>query len=336
MSVPVLHIWPGQLEWGLISIDPPCLAAALHLQLAIPGKFSISYCTNPDLSPSGMLPFLTHERKVVSPLSAIIKYISSLNEAPTAIDAGLTSLEVSQKTAWCSHAEANLGDLAAYVLYSLPTNWAKLTHPNLAYSLPVPQRYYVPSRIRATHRPRLEAAGLWNSQPVESKDLRSKSSPDHKEKIAQTFQREKVLQTARDSLDVYARLLGENQFVYGRLTTLDIMLAAHILVILKPPFPDTLLSDLLAQSYPTLVSHAERILARSLKSPAAAHSSPRGHTLSSLFPSLRSGSDAKHAARGDKSEDETHYELMSWGWVCLAVGSMGLYLIRVGVPRSST
>lgn len=27
--------------------------------------------------------------------------------------------------------------------------------------LPVPQRYYVPRRIRETYRPRLEAVGLW-------------------------------------------------------------------------------------------------------------------------------------------------------------------------------
>jgi hypothetical protein len=53
MSLPVLHIWPGQ--WGLSSVDPLCLTAALYLQLVIPGKFSISYCTNPDLSPSGLL-----------------------------------------------------------------------------------------------------------------------------------------------------------------------------------------------------------------------------------------------------------------------------------------
>ncbi|KAJ7444903.1 hypothetical protein FB451DRAFT_1104641 [Mycena latifolia] len=330
MSLPVLHIWPGQ--WGLLSIDPSCLAAALHLQLAIPGKFRISYCTNPDLSPSGTLPFLTHEQQVVSPLSSIVKYISGLKSddfEATNIDAGLTSFEISQKTAWCSHVNANIGDLASYVMYSLPANWA-VTHQNLAYSLPVPQRYYVPGRIRATHRPRLEAAGLWNQQPIESPDMQSsKSSPDHKEKIAQTFQREKARQTARDSFDLYSHLLAENQFVYhGRLTTLDIMLAAHILVILKPPFPDTLFSDLLADSYPTLVAHSERILKISSDSPPPIHSSPRGPTISSLLPSL----GGNHAARKEKSEDDRNFELMSWGWVSLAVGSVSLYLMTMGSP----
>jgi hypothetical protein len=47
----ILHIWPG--KWNLQSIDPHCLAAALYLQLSIPGKYSIIESVNPDLSPSG-------------------------------------------------------------------------------------------------------------------------------------------------------------------------------------------------------------------------------------------------------------------------------------------
>src|SRR5882762_11513992 len=47
----VLHIWPG--KWNLPSIDPSCLAAVLYLQLAIPGQFHISECTNPDLFHNG-------------------------------------------------------------------------------------------------------------------------------------------------------------------------------------------------------------------------------------------------------------------------------------------
>ncbi|KAJ7097741.1 hypothetical protein B0H15DRAFT_822415 [Mycena belliarum] len=329
MSLPVLHIWPGQ--WGLWSNDPPCLAAGLYLQLAMPGKFLISYCTNPDLSPSGVLPFLTHGREVVSPLSPIIKYISGLKG--DTIDAGLNSFEISQKIAWCSHIEANLGDLVSYMLYSLPANWVNLTHRTLAYSLPVPQRYYVPGRIRGTHRPRLEAAGLWHQHVLEPSDLLpSKSSADHKEKIAQAFQREKACQTARDSFELYARLLqSDNQFVYrGRLTSLDVALAAHILVILKPPFPDPLFSDLLVKSYPTLVAHAERILQKSLDLPAPVHSSPNSHSISSLFPSF--GNINRTPARSDKSDEDREFELVSWGWTALAVGSVGLYFLAIGSP----
>lgn len=63
---------------------------------------------------------------------------------------------------------------------------------NIAYALPVPQRYYVPSRIRNMHRHRLEAAGLWVDQPAESTRLQFSTTTDHKEQIAQAFQRSKV------------------------------------------------------------------------------------------------------------------------------------------------
>ncbi|KAJ6502348.1 hypothetical protein C8R45DRAFT_1060628 [Mycena sanguinolenta] len=321
MSLPVLHIWPGELEWGLPSVHLPSLVVALHLQLTIPGKFTISHCTNPDLSPSGALPFLTHDQQIVTSLPSIIKYISSL-AADANLDAGFTSFEASQKTAWCSHVEAKLGDLVSYTLYSLPANWGKLIGLTLAYELPVPQRYYVPGRIRDMHRHRLEAAGLWLQQPpAEAKLLPFSANSDDQERIAQAFQRDKVLQTARDYLDIYTRLLGENQFVFhNRMTTLDVVLAAHVLLMIKPPFPDRLLSDLLANSYPTLVSHAERILAKSQQLPAPLHASSEGYSISSIFPSL------PRSQQREKGEGETRYDREAWGWLALAAGTVGLFL----------
>ncbi|KAK7020448.1 hypothetical protein R3P38DRAFT_3397759 [Favolaschia claudopus] len=318
MPLPVLHIWPG--EWGLLSIHPPCLVAALYLQLTIPGKFNIAHCTNPDSSPSGTLPFLTHNQQVVTSLSSILKYISGLegNEYKAVnIDADLNAFETAQNAAWCSHVEAKLGDLTSYMLFSNPANWQKHTGLTLAYALPIPQRYYVPSRIRNMYRSRLEAAGLWPHESIESRrplfpsstGLRA-SSDDHKEQIAQTFQHEKIVQLARDSLDIYARLLGTKRLIYHeQLTTLDIMLAAHVLLIVKPPFPDKLLADLLNDSYPTLVSHAEHILSRSMQSPP------------SILPQRR-----------EKSEEETRYERVTWGWVALALGSIGLFLLSSHNP----
>ncbi|KAJ7219489.1 outer mitochondrial membrane transport complex protein-domain-containing protein [Mycena pura] len=329
MSLPVLHIWPGQ--WGLPSIDPLCLAAFMYLQSTIPSKFMVSYCTNPDFSPSGTLPFLTHNQQAISSLSSIIQYLGRdpQFQKDVKIDANLNSLENSQKTAWCSHIESNLGSLVSYMFYSLPANWAQLTHPTLTYALSVPQRYYMPNRIRDTHRPRLEAAGLWSQQPTESKrsSLPSYSiSFDDKEEITHTFQREKALQKARDFLDIYTRLLGENQFVYQeRPTTLDFVLAAHVLVISRPPFPDKLLSDLLTSSYSTVVLHAERILSRALENPAPVNTLPLGHSIRSLLPSLP-------RERAEKSAEETHYDRVTWGWISLAVGSVSLYLLIIGSP----
>lgn len=47
----VLHIWPAHGQ--ALSLDPASAAALLYLQLAIPGRFSVAHCANPDVSPSG-------------------------------------------------------------------------------------------------------------------------------------------------------------------------------------------------------------------------------------------------------------------------------------------
>ena len=76
-----------------------------------------------------------------------------------------------------------------------------LTHPFLASMYPVPQKYYVPRRIRDTYYPRLEAVGLW-SLPVEEK-VKEKSFQSQQKglpiediksntKVSQAFQSERV------------------------------------------------------------------------------------------------------------------------------------------------
>lgn len=87
------------------------------------------------------------------------------------------------------------------MFYSLNANWFRLTMPTLANMLPLPQRYYVPARLRESYRPRLEAAELWNlpgiEQEEEKKPLFGQKPPpqqeeDHKEQFKKVFEREKV------------------------------------------------------------------------------------------------------------------------------------------------
>lgn len=126
-----LHIWPSR--WNLPSIEPTCIAAVFYLQLTIPGKFEVVECTNPDASPNGALicfvalpcislcyipgklPFLTHGHAVVSSLPAIISFVSSLAKSTTSdardLDVSLNAQQRAKRTAWCSHVEANIGDL---------------------------------------------------------------------------------------------------------------------------------------------------------------------------------------------------------------------------------
>jgi sorting and assembly machinery component 37 len=88
------------------------------------------------------------------------------------------------------------------MFYSLNENWSRLTYPTLANMLPIPQRYYVPARMRESFRPRLEAVQLWNLPGIEQEEekphfwkrekLREPTESERKEKFKSVFEREKV------------------------------------------------------------------------------------------------------------------------------------------------
>ena len=58
----------------------------------------------------------------------------------------------------------------AHTLYALTQNYTGHTRPVIASLLSVPQRYFLPSRIRAQFKERLEAVGLWDKDGVEDEE----------------------------------------------------------------------------------------------------------------------------------------------------------------------
>jgi sorting and assembly machinery component 37 len=85
--------------------------------------------------------------------------------------------------------------LQAHSFYSLDDNFSKFTSRTLTSMLPIPQRYYVPERIREMHRPRLEAAGLWTKPASEPEKIlfgKRASKEDHKDEYARAFERDRV------------------------------------------------------------------------------------------------------------------------------------------------
>jgi len=69
----------------------------------------------------------------------------------------------------------------------------------------------------------------------------------------------------------------------NRISTLDIIVVAHILVLLGIPFLDPLLPDLLKQETPNIVAHAELIQSQLL--PSLPQRQPPASPVLSLLPS---------------------------------------------------
>ncbi|KAF8637355.1 hypothetical protein AX17_002854 [Amanita inopinata Kibby_2008] len=335
----VLHVLPG--NWGLPSIDPPCLAAVVYCQLTIPGKFSISECTNPDFSPTGQLPYLTHNGHIVALLPSIIKYISDLGKkrnnhfGKTDLDSGLNASQKSGQVAWIAHAEAHLGDLVYYMLYSVSSNWAGLTYPLLASMFPFPQRHFVPLRVQELYRPRLQVAGMWRIPEVEmearqpfNKVSREAEKAANTNAILQAFEKEKVTEKARTILDIYARLLCGKYFMdQNSPSALDAVVAAHTLLLLKPPYPLPFIQQLLLESYPSLVRHAQQIFSETIdtSAPKILKSAPQKASWHDILPRI-----PWSRKPSGKNADERKYDRMRWSFFGLVAGCVVAYLGIVG------
>ncbi|KAJ3775408.1 hypothetical protein FB446DRAFT_725338 [Lentinula raphanica] len=284
-----LHVWPAQ--WGLPSMDPTCLSLIIYMQLIQSSSFVLVESVNPDLSPSGQLPFLKYGQDItIAPSASIVSYL-----VDNADNFKLNVTSSPQNTPWLIHAESNLGDLVLHMLYSLHANWNELTHPSIVYKFPVPQRYYTPNRLRESYKSRLESAGLWSLPGIEQEKKgfskrrpRKESKVDRRDRFLKVFEREKVLEKARTVLDIYSRLLGtKNYFDGDQPSLLDATVAAHILLLSRPPFPDPLLQDLVNTSYPSLVSHANRLYDQTLSASIPTRKAAQNNFLQSLPPPFR-------------------------------------------------
>jgi len=300
-----LYSWPHL--WNLPSFDADCLAVILYLQLAFPTNYSIVECTDPDISPSGTLPLLVHNSTRISGVSSIFVYLSSLDRksdewahgttALPNLDETLNNEQRAKSVAWKAYINTHVSNLVVrspsffktktntvqnHSLFVLEHNFAQVVHRDLVPLFPIPQRYYLPSRLRTALQPRLESAGLWviandsgtnasSEQPFQSlgAQLREKASQARttRDKLVSTaFAREKVVEQAHTSFDLLTPLIvaSPTRFFFAssgeQPTTLDITLAAQLLVLMRAPLPSNPIYDLLKGSYPALLEHAEAVM----------------------------------------------------------------------------
>lgn len=105
---------------------------------------------------------------------------------------------------------------------------------------------------------------------------------------------------------------------------LDIIVAAHTLLLLNPPFPDPILKDLIIDSYPSLAVHARLVLSQAFPDPNVSpliYHKPSVNTWSSLIPTFGSNSP-----KPEPSDVEKEFTKMRWAWIGLAIVSTIGYL----------
>jgi sorting and assembly machinery component 37 len=109
-----------------------------------------------------------------------------------------------------------------------------------------------------------------------------------------------------------------------RPSTLDVIVAAHTLLLLNPPFPDPILKELMIESYPSLAVHARLVLSQAFLGPTTSpltYHKPSTNTWSALIPTF-----GTNMPRPEPSELEKEFTMMRWGWIGLAIVSTIGYL----------
>ncbi|KAG8748312.1 hypothetical protein FRC10_007703 [Ceratobasidium sp. 414] len=217
------------------------------------------------------------------------------------------------------------------------------THGVLTNLMPLPQRLFVPGRLRKLHQPRLEAIGMWDAhfieepeplKPVVKTPERPKAPPAQFYKHA--FARERLLERARTTFGLLKNLLRDDEFVYGGSpTSLDIIIASYILPLLYIPFPNPLLSAELRESFPELSSHADRVLEYSRAAPSAPilPAPTVRSSLATVMNSWRRDMNvfAQEKEKGPAADKEASLRYGKWIFGLLAgIGSVA-YLIGAGI-----
>ncbi len=112
---------------------------------------------------------------------------------------------------------------------------------------------------------------------------------------------------------------------------MDTLVAAHILLLANPPFPDALLKNLVTETYPTLSLHAQTVFTAALgEGKSLLHIPPPSLSLWDVIPSWPKG----HALKDKPTLEEVKYRQMRWGFFGLALGSLIAYLSIV-IPKPS-
>lgn len=110
-------------------------------------------------------------------------------------------------------------------------------------------------------------------------------------------------------------------------TTLDLLIAAHTLLLIIPPLPDTLTRELVEN---TLADHAKRI-----QTIAFGNDRPKLHVCSSrnsiwnLVPSYRT---VKTVPVRERTPEDAEHEKLTWVFFGLALGSVIAYFAIMGSP----
>jgi Outer mitochondrial membrane transport complex protein len=148
-----LYAWPE--GYSLPSFDPASLATIALLNLT-QADYTLTPCTTPHISPSGVLPLLVCGSE---PTSGTTNITTLLANAGLTLDFELTPHQLALQTALIAMVESQIGDALMYARFiSDPASHIAVIRPSLGFM----QRHSVPSLMQQTARRRMQNTRILN------------------------------------------------------------------------------------------------------------------------------------------------------------------------------
>lgn len=207
-AAPIL-LWGTPPCWGLPSTSPFCVKLESWLRMAgLP--YEARVLRGLPRSPTGKVPYVELEGgRIVADSGVIIDTLTA--ERGVTLDAGLSARERALATAVTRLLEDHFYWAIAWDRWIPPTHWAKT---RVAYfgALPGPLRWLVPPLARRGVRRAFHGQGFGRMDEAA------------------------ILSRAARDLEALAGLLGEQEHLLGRPSSVDATIHAFVASALRPPF----------------------------------------------------------------------------------------------------
>ncbi len=298
-----LHVWGSHAT--LPTLDPTSLyaAALLHATFTHNEQVRIQLASaSTSLARVPLLQVLDEHSETVQLIDSVDEIRSFCTSAGLDAAVAADAEKAAKQTALHALLDDQLLDLTLHSLFSLPSNYRTVTAP--AYSavggvrpltssnplaklaaLPAAFQPSIPARLRNVVEARLTAAGLWGlggkevaMQSSESDDLAARAGivptkkrglgASAKQATRDEFERSKLINRARDVLDVVSAALPSSPALYmldaPEPSSVDAHVLAYLapLVFAQPNLPIDALPRLIESSYPTLAAYLATVRER--------------------------------------------------------------------------
>ncbi|KAL6151035.1 hypothetical protein ACJQWK_10903 [Exserohilum turcicum] len=289
-----LHVWGP--AFGLPSLEPECIATVAYCRRVIPrGQWSLIADYNPTVGTTESLPILFDDGvATASGFEDIVAYLRNYPTVSNDLDAGLSSGQQTDRTAYCTFLQSTATPLIDLSLYVSAENYNKTTSSAYTAVLPWYANYTIPPRRRELARNRTAHMGLSSLDVDTSAEegfapgrgtasseyeaaKRAAGIPTESQPKTLSIGRGKGLggllggqmyaarfrldALSAELLDPLSDLLRKNKYLFGgdEASSLDCLAFGYLSLLMYPTVPQAWIRETIRTKYPRIAAYVGRL-----------------------------------------------------------------------------